>query len=243
MDYILNASVFALLVTPLVALALWTSNERQWGPAALFISLLALDDLATILPLAFDALDVVGGRWNWEGKVLSAAWAVLFLALGSVSFREAGVTLHQRNGSVRPAVLATLALTAASFGIGVAFGGGSFRAETLAFQLTMPGLAEELVYRGVFIALLHQALYTDPSTRTNDAGRRWPVVITAVAFGAWHGLSVDAGQVGFDALAASFPFIGGLAYGWLRERTGSLLFPVLAHNAGNTDAFLGSLTG
>lgn len=238
MDYVLNAGLLALLTAPLVALALWTSKERRWVWAALFLGLLALDDLAVTLPYAFRALDVGGGEWNWTGKVLSIAWATLFLAFGPLSFRAAGATLHQRSGSVRPALLATLALTAASFGIGAAFGGGPFGAETLAFQLTMPGIAEELVYRGVFIALLHRAL---PSAE--GVARWWPLFITAVAFGLWHGLSVDEGQIGFDWLSASFPFIGGLAYGWLRERTGSILVPTLAHNVGNTAALFGGLVG
>ena len=238
MDYLLNAGFLALFTAPFVALALWTSKEYRWIPAVLFLGLLALDDLATILPFAVGALEFVGGRWNWEGKVLSIGWAVMFLWLGPLSFSEAGVSFRQRSGSIRSAVLATLGLTAASFGIGVAFGGGSFNAETLAFQLTMPGFAAELVYRGVFIALLHRAL---PSA---ESIVRWrPVVITAVAFGIWHGLSVDGGAVAFDWLAASFPFIGGLAYGWLREHTGSLLFPVVAHNIGNTAALFGSLIG
>lgn len=238
MDYILNAGFLALFTAPFVVLALWTSKEYRWIPAVLFLGLLALDDLATILPFAFEALQVVEGRWNWEGKVLSIGWVVLFLWFGPLSFSEAGVSFRQRSGSIRSAVLATLGLTAASFGIGATFGGGSFNAETLAFQLTMPGLAEELVYRGVFIALLHRAL---PSVE--GIGRWWPVVVTAMAFGIWHGLSVDGGAITFDWLAASFPFIGGLAYGWLREHTGSLLFPVVAHNIGNTAALFGSLLG
>ena len=237
MDYFLNAGALALLTTPLVALALWTSREHRWTWAVLFLVLLAFDDLAVGLPNVLPALEP-GGRWNWSGKILCTLWALAFLAFGPLSFREAGVTLRQRTGSVRAALFATMALTAASFGIGLAFGGGSFDAETLAFQLTMPGIAEELVYRGVFIALLHRAL---PSAE--GVARWWPVVITAVAFGLWHGLSVNDGRVAFDGLSASFPLVGGLAYGRLRERTESVLLPLFAHNLGNTAALLGSLAG
>ncbi|WP_412063343.1 CPBP family intramembrane glutamic endopeptidase [Rubrivirga sp. IMCC45206] len=238
MDYLLNAALLAVVTAPPVALALWTSPSRRWPWAVLFLGLLALDDLAVTLPFAVRALDVVGGDWNWVGKALCVAWATLFLAVGPVSFQEAGVTLRQHAGSVRPALLATLTLTAASAGIGAAFGGGPFGVETLAYQLTMPGLAEELVYRGMLIAVLHRAL-----PGAEGAAWWWPVVLTAVAFGGWHGLGVDDRQVSFDALSASFPFVGGLAYGWLRERTGSLLFPTLAHNLGNTAALVGGLVG
>lgn len=234
MDIVTNAALLALLTAPLVVLAMWTSKRRWWMPAALFLGLLAFDDLLTALPRAVEALDVVPGRWNWEGKALSLGWALAFIAFGPLSTLEAGLTLRQRAGSIRPALLGTLALTAVSFGIGLLFGGGGPDAETVAFQFTAPGLAEEVVYRGVFIGLLHQALVTPDGAR-----RWWPVLITAVAFGLWHGLGVRDGAVSFDALSASFPLIGGFAYGWLRERTGSVVIPVVAHNLGNTAAVIG----
>ena len=179
---------------------------------------------------------MIGGRWNWEGKILSMVGALLVLALTSLTRREVGVTWRQRPGSVRPAVWMTLALAAIGFGIGVAFGGGRFSPETLAYQLTMPGLAEELAYRGVFMALLHRAM---PRA---EGARAWlPVVVTSIAFGLWHGLSVESGEVAFDAFAALFPLLGGLAFGWLREKTGSLVFPTLAHNLSNTAGLFGGL--
>lgn len=235
MDLVTNAGLLALLTAPLVVLALRTSEPRKRVPAALFLGLLAFDDLLTSLPLAVEAFDVIPGRWNWEGKALSLGWALAFIAFGPLSTSQAGLTLRQRGGSIRPALLATLALTAGSFGIGLLFGGGGPDVETVAFQLTAPGLAEEIVYRGVFIGLLHQALSTPDGAR-----RWWPVLITALAFGLWHGLSVRDGAVSFDALSASFPLIGGLAYGWLRERTGSVAIPVVAHNLGNTAVVIGA---
>lgn len=233
MDYVANAGLLALATAPFVAAALWASPERRWAWAALFLGLLALDDLAVSVAHAVPALRI-GAEWNWTGKLVCTGWALAFVALGPLSRGEAGVTLRQRPGSVRPALVATLAVAAVSFGIGAAFGGGPFGAETLAFQLTMPGVAEELVYRGVLLAVLHRAV---PSA--TGAARWGPVVVTSVAFGLWHGLGVDGGAVSFDALSASFPFAGGLAFGWLRERTGSVLFPTLAHNTGNTAALVG----
>jgi len=235
MDIVLNATLLVLLTVPLVALALWTSKEWRWMPVFLFLGLLALDDILVSLPQAVEVLNMAPGRWNWEGKALSVAWALAFISLGPLSSKEAGLTFRQRAGSVRIALLATLVLTGASLGIGALFGGGMPNAETVAFQLTAPGLAEEIVYRGVFIGLLHQAL-----PFSDGARRWWPVLITAIAFGAWHGLGVQNGAVSFDVLSAAIPFLGGLAYGWLQEWTGSVMFPVVAHNLGNTAALIGA---
>ncbi len=235
-DLLLNAVLLAAATAPFVVLALWRAPQRWWAPALLFLALLALDDALTSLPQHVQALHVIGGRWNWEGKVLSVVGALLVLALTSLTRREVGLTWPQRPGSLRSAVWLTLALTAIGFGLGVVFGGGRFGAETLAFQLTMPGLAEELAYRGVFMALLHRAM---PGA---EGARAWlPVAVTSVAFGLWHGLSVEEGRVAFDAFSALFPFLGGLAFGWLREKTGSLVFPTLAHNLSNTAGLFGGL--
>ena len=235
MDLILNAVLLAALTAPVLVALLALSKERRWAPALLVLGLIALDDLAVTLPYWAGPLDIFGGNWNWDGKMYSLLWALAFIAFGPLSRKEAGVTFRQRPGSIRAAVLATVALTAASFGLGLLFGGGPPDVETVAFQLTMPGLAEEIVYRGVLIGLLHRAL---PSGGL--AARVGPALITAVAFGLVHGLSVKEGVPSFEGLFFSYTFVGGLAYGWLRERTGSVAFPILAHSLGNTIALVGA---
>ena len=73
----------------------------------------------------------------------------------------------------------------------------------------------------------------------------------AVVFGLWHLLPVwrgggagelaggggDAGRVG--AVAATFvaTFVAGIGFGWLRQRSGSLLASVLAHIGTNSATF------
>ena len=234
MDLVLNAVLLSALTAPLLLAVLAAARERRWAPGLLVLGLVALDDLAVTLPYWGGALDVFGGSWNWDGKAYSLGWALAFVAFGPLSTEEAGLTLRQRAGSVRAAALATAALTAASFGLGVLFGGGPPDAETIAFQLTMPGLAEEVVFRGVLIGLLHRAL-----PGGGLAARVGPTLVTAVAFGLVHGLSVEGGIPSFEWLFFSYTFAGGLAYGWLRERTGSVAFPVLAHSLGNSVALVG----
>jgi membrane protease YdiL (CAAX protease family) len=94
----------------------------------------------------------------------------------------------------------------------------------------MPGLAEELVYRGILPALLlwRIAKAGDPE------GMPWAVILaTAVAFGVWHGLQFSGGHFGFDVMSALFPFLGSIPGGWLRFKTRSLVFPIAAHSLAN----------
>lgn len=235
MDLVLNAALLAALTAPVLLVVAAAARERRWAPALLALALVAFDDLAVTLPYWGGPFDFVGGAWNWDGKVYSLGWALAFVALGPISSEEAGLTLRQRAGSVRAAALATAALTVASFGLGVLFGGGPPDAETVAFQLTMPGLAEEVVFRGVLVGVLHRAL-----PGGGLPARLGPTLVTATAFGLVHGLSVEGGAPSFGWLFFSYTFVGGLAYGWLRERTGSVAFPVLAHSLGNSIALVGA---
>lgn len=191
--------------------------------AALYV---ALDDLATGLPSLLPALAVPGADWNWSGKLLSLAVAAAVIAALRLPRARVGLVAptHVRTG------LVALALFAAwGTGLGLLFRPGEAGAETLAFQASMPGLAEELAYRGIVPALLLGAAMADTARRTP-----WAVVVaTALAFGLWHGLRVDGGAIGFDAMSALFPALGSLAGGWLRFRTRSLVFPVLAHGIAN----------
>jgi membrane protease YdiL (CAAX protease family) len=94
----------------------------------------------------------------------------------------------------------------------------------------MPGLAEELAFRGIAPALLLGLV------RGKTAAREIPwavIVIAAIPFGLIHGLGFSDGAYSFAVEPALWTFTGGIAYGWLRFSTGSLLFPLLAHSLAN----------
>lgn len=96
-------------------------------------------------------------------------------------------------------------------------------------------LVEELLFRGVLLGLLERVL---------SAGRA--LVACAVAFGLWHLLPVwrgggagvgGAGSIG--AVAGTFlaTFAAGIGFGWLRQRSGSLVAPICAHIGTNSVTF------
>jgi membrane protease YdiL (CAAX protease family) len=93
---------------------------------------------------------------------------------------------------------------------------------------------EELVYRGALFVLAERV-----------AGDRWkgraawlfPIVFTGVVF--WLG---HLQYYAFDAFAwienRGYTIFGGLAYGWLRHRTGSLWPALTVHSVGNAIALM-----
>lgn len=236
MDALLNALVLGCLAWLMFFALRWPAPAWAWRAGFAFAAYLALDDLATALTQWLPAAGVFPGRWNWEGKLASLA-----LALGVITWLRLDRQTIGLQGVQRRHVstwVAVVLLVGLSTTLGFVFQPGAPGAETLAFQALMPGPVEELVYRGVAPALLLGAA----ARSAGEQSIPWRVVLaTGLLFGLWHGLSVSDGVPGFDWMPAAIPLVGGLAYGWLRFHSGSLLPVVVAHAAGNLAFYLHAL--
>jgi hypothetical protein len=180
------------------------------------------------LPMLLAGERTLGERWNWSGELLALAgvlWVASMLARrGGMPWREMGFTWAQRTGSVRAALWVSAAALLLNAGVSSL---GRFRLapvplETWLYQATLPGLVEEAVFRGVLLAVLDRVFSARANLASAPIG--WGGLIVTLAFVALHGLSVGA-------LVGVLP--AALLYLWLRARTGSLLLPVVVHNAWN----------
>ncbi len=189
---------------------------------------LGADDFVTGLPSILRSLSLDGADWNWTGKFLSLALSALVIVVLKLAPEAVGLTLRQRSMKVGLIGLVFFVVWGAT--LGLLFKPGAPDAETLLFQATMPGFAEELVYRGIAPAILLGLL----RKKRHPDGIPWSVIAaTSIVFGVWHGLEYSDGSFGFNTMSALFPFIGSIPGGWLRYKTGSLVFPVLAHSFAN----------
>ena len=196
----------------------------RWLMAA--AGLVLLND--TLLTRFYGRLpDLIPGQWNWEGKLLALAASLAVAAV--LGWRRCGVTWRQAD---LKAPLIVAGLYALLFvGLALAFPNEPASAETMAFQLSMPGLEEELFYRGVLLLVLDRAFAGRVRFLGVDWG--WGAVLSCMLFGLAHAFSVSSSGVSFEplyfALTAGPSFIAV----WVRLRTGSILLPVLMHNVGN----------
>jgi membrane protease YdiL (CAAX protease family) len=112
--------------------------------------------------------------------------------------------------------------------------GDPHSSELLAYEATMPGLDEELFFRGLLLALLCDVF---PRTRSVlGAALGWPTVVTSMLFVWGHVFHVDVNlrpRVETELLPVASLLGFGVLMAWIRARTGSVWWAVAAHNIAN----------
>lgn len=218
----------------LVALA-----SLRWGAREISAN---ADQPARWLEIACTTLAVFGtlggaafalaGALGWPITTFPAAW-VLAAAYGAALPLMALVVRKVRKVDVPPrrGTLLGLALTFVLVGVLIAvLNPISPVAARVGYLLVVVGLGEELFYRGLLQSLLDR--WRPPTWEVLGARLGWGWVVQAVLFGAAHALLAPepAAVVGWALWTA----VAGLAFGWLKERSGTVLAPALVH--GITDA-------
>ena len=169
--------------------------------------------------------------WASWGATL-AAFAVLltaqpFIALGVLKRAEIGLNAP-RAGSIRVVAIAIGLALLLNVVVMLLRGATPVRLGVGTVAAVMVGaVLEEIVFRGVLLALLDRAL-----------PQRWRI---AGAYIGWGGLALTASFIALHGLRPGL-LLGvvpaALLYLWLRERTGSLLAPIAAHLAWNLSVVL-----
>lgn len=171
-------------------------------------------------------------EWNWQGKLLSLTATLAIASLPAFGWRRSGLTFVQAKGSLKT-VIPVAVLYCLFFGaIAYLDHGDAASPETVAFQLTMPGIEEEPFYRGVLLLALDRAFTARIKVLGVECG--WGAVLSSAVFGLVHALSFSGHHFAFDASMMAWAGLPALVAVWVRLRTGSVLLPVLLHNYGNS---------
>lgn len=172
----------------------------------------------------------LGLDYNWLGKAFCVLAALVFACLGPLRREEIGLCAPTRWRGSFLWVLLGLVCVGVMFIPDMQVGRESFL-----YELTMPGMAEELTYRGILLAFVLRA-YGD------DAKGRWlAAIVTSVAFACIHDIDFQSMHLVCPLGPFAFHFAAGMFLAWVRLATGSLLMPVLAHNIYDTSTEVGGL--
>ena len=226
--------VGAILILAGVALGLLGRKvSARWLVVA--VGLVVLNDaLLTngygLIPRLFPDSD-----WNWQGKALALA-ATLLIAASAFGWRDSRLTVAQATGSLKTALPVALLYIGFFTLLAWLFPNEPATAETVAFQLTMPGLEEEAFYRGVLLLALDRAF--PDRRRVLGVEWGWGALLSCLLFGLAHAFGYSDGGFSFDPVTMALTAVPSVIGVWLALRTRSILLPVVLHNFGNAITLL-----
>ena len=236
----MGAAINLALLLPLFVLAFLTTRKGKSAlkPVVIFGALFVLD-MALVFSSKLVKFIPSWGHLNWQGKALEIAWPLLLVALVPLfSAERIGLKWPTVPNSWRAWLIACLVYPFISVPLMLVMGAHFDPAAgadlpTFVYEATMPGLAEEFVYRGVLLMLLNEAFGKPWKFAGIQLG--WGFIIITVMFGFLHAVDAKSlSDVHIHWGNLVFPLIIGVILAWLRERTGSVWPCVLFHNVVNT---------
>ncbi len=223
----------------LIAIFLVKAKTKENYLRVLFFALIFIVyQIALVLPKLSKSFDFIESNWNWEGKIFGIVWGVICYFVFRNYFAENDFFTFKQNAenSGKTWIVAVSVIVLMSV-LYYFIAKSDFDTETLVFQLTMPALDEEIMFRGILLGLFLTALRERFLFLGNPA-----ILLTAILFGFLHafGLSKDY-KLSFDIISFLHTGIGGYVFAWLALRSESLVLPILTHGLTNFFAALATM--
>lgn len=232
-----NLIVFGFAVL-LAILINYKKSIRNWHILSLFLILGLVDNLLYVITESYPDLQIIKNHtWNnylecnWSAKMYSIVLALLVLIplKNIIKPNEIGLTLKQNKGSIRFSLVCVAFIFAIAATIGFLSRKGPFDIQTLLFLAIMPAVNEELIYRGFLLGFLNKIFGRRFKIFGTDFG--WGTILSSTVFGLLHGFQLSGDyQFYFDFMAIITAGFYGFIFALIRERSGSLVFPAIAHS-------------
>lgn len=220
--------IWLALILPLLTIAQLTSKNTNPKYLLLFGGYFLLDSYVRIL--GFELIEFDFLHLNWSGTFLSLILALVFIVSHSKQIREdIGFTTNFSKKTLKLGIWIFLGFLLFDFIFKIILfpKGGDFDSEQLLFQATMPGLSEEIVYRGILLWVLSKAFV--PSKRIKGVSFGWGFVIVTFLFAMIHGVVLtEALEFKVDVITIIYlTLITSLSVGILRKFSGNLILPTV----------------
>jgi uncharacterized protein len=230
---ILIPCIHLVAVTPLLAAALNKSSDVSRKNTVLFYIYYLVYSLLLTLPMWVSAIRIVESpfQWNWSGKIFAITASLLFFMAYRHTFsKHHYIHFNWKTSTAKNLFLIGLAAFLVLIGLKLsAFMQSAERLEYFLFQLTMPGLDEELAFRGIMLGLLGSVL--QPVLKMGTFHLKNPaLILTAILFGLSHSFSINSNwewhQNWFNWIST---FSVGWLLGWVTLKSGNILLAILIH--------------
>ena len=146
---------------------------------------------STFIPAQIEFLEeFVGGTWNWEGKLIS----LFIIILTYFFFSDKSKFFLPKNLKINTRYLVLVLVVAVIYNSWIFFVSelSNFDLDTFFFQLLMPSLSEELMFRSIALGLLANYIFPEKKSAWFN------IIVISILFGLSHSLFIT------DELEISF---------------------------------------
>ena len=228
------------IILPLLILAQIFSKKTNPKYLLIFGGYFLLDSYLRIFVSQYLKLEFLNLNWNWSGLFLTLVLALIFVLYHKKQIREdIGFTTKFNKKSLKLGILIFLGILLFDFIFKMIIfpKGGEFNLEQFMFQATMPGISEEIVYRGILLWILSKAFV--PVKEIKGIMFGWGFIIITFTFAMVHGVALtDTMEIKVDYITIVYiTLITSLSLGILRKFSGNLILPTIGHNVVNLMSF------
>ncbi len=225
---------FSPIALSLFVLAYAKNSSKPLVAAGILFTAYAFDSFVMSFPFLFSSSYQRFSHWNWEGKILSFLWPWIVVFLFKwLSAEEVGLKLRKPVKGIFYGLIFGLILGGWNVLDGYFFTDlpSEKTIESIAFQLFVSGLDEELVFRGVFLAILVR--YLEKEWKVNSFSFGWGIILVSLLFINVHLIGIDR-TTGQLIWTGTLNLLGNIivataALAYLRLKTESIWPSVICH--------------
>ena len=227
-QFLLEPILHLVVILPLLLIFMKERTKENYLRVLSIVGCYFIYYFALTLQYHFDCFNIIDGSWNWDGKIygIVCGIAIYFIFRRQLSNNNF-FTLKQDKVGLKSALKVAIAILSIAI-LGGVVNDREFNIETLLFQISMPGIDEEIMYRGVLLGLMCSALRAGGAAWRNPA-----IIINAVLFGLVHSLSLGDGALQFNSVNFMWTGLLGYGFGYITIKTRSILIPMFTHNLYN----------
>ena len=233
---LLEAILQVIILIPIAFILLKKKSKINFQRLLIFTITYIVYQVFLVLPKINSSFDFIKSSWNWDGKIYGIICGILSYFLFKKYFRENDFfTLKQNKENLKPALIGASAIVLISTIVWFLLGKSDLNIETLAFQISLPGIDEEIMFRGILLGLLATSLKDKISFLGNPS-----VLLTAILFGFMHALTLNKDYyINFEPIYFIQTGFAGYVWGWITIKSRSILLAIVSHNFSN---FFGTLS-
>ena len=225
---LLTIAFYLLIFVPLI-LIFMEKNKMNNIRIILFSFCFILYSMALRVSMFIEVLRI--GNGNWSGKIIAIVLGCLCFVIFKKYFNENNFFTRKQDTKNIKSVIIVSCITILLLCIQSLFDGSEQpnSIEYLLFELLMPGIDEEIMFRGILLGLLLSSIKVRIPLIGNPS-----LLMISLLFGLGHGLQIGPDfSFNIDPVTIVYTGILGYILGWITIKTKSILFPIIMHNAFN----------